>query len=91
MLLQYFGEENPTACGQCDVCLSESDSKLTDKVFNNIRQTIINQLKDGAIEASKLNLSTAKPQQAEMVLDYMRAREEILMEGRFLRLGVIRD
>lgn len=91
MLLQYFGEENLTACGQCDVCLSETDSKLTDKDFNDIRQSIINQLKGGAIEASKLNLSTAKPQQAEMVLDYMRAREEILMEGRFLRLGVIRD
>jgi len=40
MLLTYFGEKNTTNCGQCDVCRSKNEKKLTDNIFIEIWEQI---------------------------------------------------
>lgn len=91
LLLRYFGEKRPSSCGICDVCLDESNRHVSDEDFHRIRQTIISILSDGPVEANQLCLPQEPAIQVEQVMDYMRAREELLMQGRFLRLGEIRD
>lgn len=40
MLLSYFGESDTIDCGQCDVCLSNKKSVLTDAMFSEIAKQI---------------------------------------------------
>ena len=91
MLLRYFGEQSSDSCGVCDVCLAESKRKLTDADFHRIHQAIISKLKDAPLEADRFFLPQEHPIQVEQVMDYMRAREELLMDGRFLVLGKVRE
>lgn len=44
LLLAYFGEDDAVDCRQCDVCLAKKDSKLNQKVFDEISCTIKNTL-----------------------------------------------
>jgi ATP-dependent DNA helicase RecQ len=39
-LLSYFGEKQPTQCGQCNVCLNIDVDSLNDKSFNKIKALI---------------------------------------------------
>ena len=91
MLLRYFGELKATPCGVCDVCLTEKQRHLTDEDFHRIHQEIVSMLKDGPVEAGRLFLPHEPEIQVEQVVDYMRAREELLMDGRFLLLGEVRE
>lgn len=47
MLLSYFGEEKPTDCRICDVCLAQHQSELKNHEFNAIRQGLLTILSDG--------------------------------------------
>ena len=89
MLLRYFGERKASPCGVCDVCLEEKQRDLTNEDFQRIHQKIVSMLKDGPIEAARLVLPHEPEIQVEQVIDYMRAREELLMDGRFLLLGEV--
>lgn len=89
MLLRYFGEKKVSPCGVCDVCMEEKQRHLTDEDFRRIRQAIIARLKDGPIEATSLHLPHEPEIQVEQVMDYMRAREELLMDGRLVLLGEV--
>lgn len=40
MLLTYFGEAKSKDCGQCDVCLSKSDTGINNYKFNDISRKI---------------------------------------------------
>lgn len=40
MLLSYFGEDNSKNCGQCDVCLSKKQTRLTTDLFESIHKEI---------------------------------------------------
>jgi len=44
LLLLYFGEENPFRCGICDVCLQRNELGLSNFEFDNILETIKNEL-----------------------------------------------
>ena len=54
MLISYFGEEEPSDCGCCDVCLAKNDSGLNNHTFNAIRDALLDALADGPAEAKKL-------------------------------------
>ena len=54
MLISYFGEEDPSDCGCCDVCLAKNDSGLNNHTFNAIRDALLEALADGPAEAKKL-------------------------------------
>lgn len=87
MLLGYFGEKSVAPCGKCDVCLEESQRHLTDEDFRRIHQLIVSRLKDGPIPADQLYFPREPEIQVEQVMDYMRAREELLMDGTQVLLG----
>lgn len=54
MLISYFGEEDPSDCGCCDVCLAKNDSGLNNHTFNAIRDALLEALADGPAETKKL-------------------------------------
>ena len=73
----------------CDVCLEERQRNLSDADFHRIRLEIISLLREGPIEATSLHLPHEPEIQVEQVMDYMRAREELLMDGRMVLLGKV--
>ena len=91
MLLRYFGERAKASCGVCDVCLGEAKRHLTDEDFHRIRQAIIDKLRPGPFVADQFYLPHEHPYQVEQVMDYMRAREELLMDGINLVLGEVHE
>lgn len=83
-LLLYFGEKKSADCGQCDVCLSHTDTDDS-AIRKLIRQQLLELLADGkrhhVTEVRRLNSNwdLAGEVMREMVLE-----EEILMEGSYL-------
>lgn len=44
MLVRYFGEENAHNCGNCDYCLAKNEKGITNRAFDDIRESIQNHL-----------------------------------------------
>lgn len=83
-LLRYFGETKSVDCGQCDVCLSHTDTEDGDE-RKLIRRQLLTLLADGKkhhiTEICRLNSDW------ELIGDVMREmvlEEDIRMEGSFL-------
>ena len=83
-LLRYFGETKSVDCGQCDVCLSHTDTEDGDE-RKLIRRQLLTLLADGKkhhiTEIRRLNSDW------ELIGDVMREmvlEEDIRMEGSFL-------
>lgn len=83
-LLRYFGETKSVECGQCDVCLSHTDTEDGDE-RKLIRRQLLTLLADGKkhhiTEIRRLNSDW------ELIGDVMREmvlEEDIRMEGSFL-------
>ncbi len=53
VLLQYFGEKDTDACGQCDICLKKKETEVSDDDFEQIKSSIISSL---ASEKQTLNV-----------------------------------
>ncbi|MFX0557158.1 RecQ family ATP-dependent DNA helicase [Maribacter sp. CXY002] len=63
-LLNYFGEENSTNCGICDVCLKNNQNNITPK---NIKNKILSLLIEGPLSSREIE-SLIVLQQEEVVL-----------------------
>ena len=87
MLLRYFGETKTHRCGICDVCELEDTTGITEAEFLQIRERIISQLQNGPIKASELDIKGIRPHSLTWALDYMRAKEELVADGPFIRLA----
>ena len=87
LLLRYFGETNTHRCGICDVCELEASSGITEQEYLQIRERILNQLRNGPIKASELDIKGIRPHSLTWALDYMRAKEELVVDGPFIRLA----
>lgn len=87
LLLQYFGETKTHRCGICDVCELEDTTGITEAEFLQIRERIISQLQNGPIKASELDIKGIRPHSLTWALDYMRAKEELVADGPFIRLA----
>ena len=87
LLLRYFGETKTHRCVICDVCELEDTTGITEAEFLQIRERIISQLQNGPIKASELDIKGIRPHSLTWALDYMRAKEELVADGPFLRLA----
>lgn len=55
MLLRYFGENNPTVCGQCDVCIARKRAETSeDEILERSRKKIISRLSQKPLPVSYL-------------------------------------
>lgn len=71
MLLRYFGEKNEHNCGQCDICLSHrASSPPSEETFNNLKERILNLLKERPLSPRELTDSIDSNQEA--LLEVMR-------------------
>ncbi|WP_080903297.1 ATP-dependent DNA helicase RecQ [Parabacteroides sp. Marseille-P3160] len=70
LLLSYLGEKESRDCGCCDVCLSKSQSGLTNWEFNRIRESLAQSLREK--EKPVLELSQALPFPKEKTLKVIR-------------------
>jgi ATP-dependent DNA helicase RecQ len=52
-LLKYFGQEDPSECGNCDVCKSKEVDYSSEEI-EKIRQTILDQLKDRELSPKEI-------------------------------------
>lgn len=87
LLLRYFGETKTQNCGICDVCELEDTAGITEAEYLEIRERILSQLQDGPIKASELDIKGIRPHSLTWALDYMRAKEELVADGPFIRLA----
>jgi ATP-dependent DNA helicase RecQ len=88
LLLKYFGENIGHNCGICDICQREASYHITDEEFDAIRERIINQLRKGPVKAYNINLAGINPYKVQQVVDYMRGKEDIVMDGLYISLNL---
>lgn len=86
LLLHYFGETKSDRCGICDVCEQEDTSGISEQEFLQIRERIISQLQHGPVRVSELDIKGIRPHSLTWALDYMRAKEELVADGPYIRL-----
>ena len=87
LLLQYFGETKTHRCGICDVCELEDTTGITEAEYLQIRERILSQLQNGPVKASELDIKGIRPHSLTWALDYMRAKEELVADGPFIKLA----
>lgn len=87
MLLRYFGEKNGHNCGQCDVCLQKHESGLKQEEFEEIREILINRLKESPRNPHDLiNGLDFEQSKTEKVLAFLLSEEEIVQKNGSLYL-----
>ena len=86
MLLEYFGEKDTHDCGQCDVCMQQTEGQ---KAAIPCEQQILQLLGDGQRHLlSELHLLPLSTDSIDMALRKLLAEERILMEDGFIRITV---
>ena len=86
MLLEYFGEKDTHDCGQCDVCMQQTEGQ---KAAIPCEQQILQLLGDGQRHLlSELHLLPLSTDSIDMALRKLLAEEQILMEDGFIRITV---
>ena len=69
LLLHYFGEDNSTACGLCDVCLEHAHQRnAAGDNLDTVAQSIIALLHD-------------QPMQAHLIAQHIHAQHETIAEA----------
>lgn len=87
MLLRYFGEKNRHNCGQCDVCLQKHESGLKQGEFEEIREILVNRLKESPRNPHDLiNGLDFEQSKTEKVLAFLLSEEEIVQKNGSLYL-----
>lgn len=87
MLLRYFGEKNGHNCGQCDVCLQKHESGLKQGEFEEIREILVNRLKESPRNPHDLiNGLDFEQSKTEKVLAFLLSEEEIVQKNGSLYL-----
>jgi len=86
MLLEYFGEKDTHDCGQCDVCMQQTEGQ---KAAIPCEQQILQLLGDGQRHLlSELHLLPLSTDSIDMALRKLLAEEQILLEDGFIRITV---
>lgn len=59
ILLAYFGEKNTKPCGQCDICLKQKETQVSEDEFATISEKVLQLLVDAPQPLAKLAQLTA--------------------------------
>jgi ATP-dependent DNA helicase RecQ len=82
VLLSYFGEKNTNPCGQCDICLKQSETEISGEEYARISRRIEELLKSEAITMAQLvRESGFKEQKTLKVLRFMMDRRQVSRAG----------
>lgn len=90
-MLAYFGEENATDCGGCDVCLSRKKrSGLTDGVLNGMLLDAVRNAPGGSFpEELAARLGVPEERVREALYNLMSEEELVYRDGRVFTAGRI--
>lgn len=80
ILLEYFNENNPKRCGQCDVCKERNKLELSSYEFDLILNSIKPQLKERELSVKEL-LENCKYQEDKLlkVVSWLAENEKIIL------------
>lgn len=83
LLLAYFGQENASRCGICDVCLKRNRLDLTDLQFEQIRLFVKNQVieKPSTIEEVVNNAKESPEQKILATIQWLLDNEELVLNN----------
>jgi len=87
LLLMYFGDRNPAMCGICDVCAKNSDTALIQKEAREIRNQVLNALKEGPMGRKDLINHLDFPlDKIGIVIDNLLDQDKLLLERGLYKL-----
>lgn len=89
LLLKYFGESRTHNCGICDYCRNHNNYTISKEENKEIRLHITKELGNGPKKAYEINTSGININKLRMVLNEMRANEEIFSDGLLISLTSI--
>ncbi len=82
VLLSYFGEKNTKPCGQCDICLKQTETEISEQEYARISRRIEELLKSDAMTMAQLvRESGFKEQKTLKVLRFMMDRRQVSRAG----------
>lgn len=76
----YFGEQDHSPCGKCDVCIGRHKTRVTDADFDELKNAILHFLQTESRTYREIlnQLPTGTPAQREKVLRYLLDKEILL-------------
>ncbi|MBL4708333.1 MAG: RecQ family ATP-dependent DNA helicase, partial [Flavobacteriales bacterium] len=89
LLLEYFGELNPTICGVCDVCLDNKRKQLDGSEFEKLQALILKTLIIKKLKLEELNSHLKKYNKSDQVkmLQFMLETDKISFDGIFYQIN----
>lgn len=82
LLLSYFGEKDTKPCGQCDICLKQKETEVTQEEFDRISKRITELLKAEPLTLNQLLQNAGiKEQKLLRVLRFMMDRRQVSRAG----------
>lgn len=82
VLLSYFGEKNTKPCGQCDICLKQKETEVSEEEFSRISARIAELMKVEALTINQLVRGAGfKEQKTLKVLRFMMDRRQVTLSG----------
>lgn len=79
-LMHYFGQEKTSNCGQCDVCLKKTQWGMRQYEWENIQETLLSALQEGAKDLhSLMSLLPSEEEKNIEVLRYLCDQGKIVM------------
>lgn len=78
LLLAYFGEKNTRPCGQCDICLKQKETQVSETEFSLISEKVLQLVTDTPLQLVKLvQLTGYKEAKLINVIRFMMDRGQI--------------
>jgi len=78
ILLAYFGEKNTRPCGQCDICLKQKETQVSEAEFAAISEKVMQLIANDPLQLGKLvQLSACKEQKLIKVVRFMMDRGQL--------------
>lgn len=72
VLLAYFGEKNTKPCGQCDICLKNAETHISNEEFEKMRSAVLQLLQNEALTVKQItNRLALKESKLLQVLRFM--------------------
>jgi len=82
VLLSYFGEKNTEPCGQCDICLKQKETEVSEEEFARISNRIAGLLGSEPMTMAQLIRDSGyKELKTVKVLRFMMDRRQVTRAG----------